>query len=229
MTRVAITTSRDGAGGVADEFAAHGLVPVILPCIAVTPGDPSATDLLRSAAATADWLLITSARAVGEVWPDGGLPEIPVAAVGDHTARAVSAAGGRVAVEGRAGAARLLERLGPLAGRTVVYPHASKADPEVIDRLQAAGAVVVSGVAYRVKPIRPEDDPVDAVAFGSPSAVDGWCSARTLEGLLVGAIGPTTADALERRGYPVHAMPDRPGFGRLAAIMARHSRERSVR
>lgn len=229
MTRVAITTSRDHAAGVAGEFDARGLEPVILPCIEVMPGDPDTIERLRSAAGGADWLLVTSARSIHRIWPDGAMPGVSVAAVGGGTARAVASAGGRVQAEGRAGAAGLVEQLGSLDGRTVVYPHASKADRLVMDRLRAAGAVVVSGAAYRVQPIRPENDPVDAVAFGSPSAVEGWCSARALDGLLVGAIGHTTANALERRGFPAHAVPDRPGFGRLAAIMARHSRERSAR
>lgn len=230
MTRLAITTSRDLAARAATAFAAHEFEPVILPCIEVTPGEPQVLAHLRRQARRADWLLVTSARTVAAMWPRGGMPAAAVAAVGGHTAAAVARAGGRVQLQGRSGGYDLIDRLGrTLEGRRVVFPHASGADPAIIGLLEATAEAVVHGVAYRVDPIAPEATPVDAVAFASPSAVEGWLSARSLDDLLIGAIGPTTARRLDGRGHPADAVPDRPGFERLAAMMAVHRSGRRVR
>lgn len=230
MTRLAITTPRDAATRAAAPFSSHGFDPVILPCIEVAPAEDRVLAHLRREAERADWLLITSTRAVSAMWPHGDMPAVAVAAVGDRTAAAVTRAGGHVRRLGRSGVDDLIDRLeGSLEGRRVAYPHSSEADRTVIDRLEAAAATVAHAIAYRVIPIPPDATPVDAVAFASPSAVEGWCSARPLDDLLIGAIGPTTARMLEGLGRPADAVPDPPGFDGLAAMMASHLSGRRAR
>lgn len=223
MSRLAITTPRDAAARAAAPFSSHGFDPVILPCIRVAPANDKVLAHLRQEAERADWILVTSARTVSAMWPQGEMPPVAVAAVGDRTAAAVTRAGGRVEQLGGSGVDGLLDRLREsLQDRRVVYPYSSEAGRTVVDRLEKVAATVAHGIAYRVIPISPETTPVDAVAFASPSAVEGWLSARPLDDLLIGAIGPTTARMLEGLGRPADAVPDRPGFAHLAAKMALH-------
>ncbi|NIQ59511.1 MAG: uroporphyrinogen-III synthase, partial [Gemmatimonadetes bacterium] len=69
-----------------------------LPCIRVEPAPDDVLRRLRDRAPSADWIVVTSRRAVEVVWPEGRIPAGPaVAAVGPSTADAVRSAGGRVA------------------------------------------------------------------------------------------------------------------------------------
>jgi uroporphyrinogen-III synthase len=219
VTRVGVTTSADRSERVADAYAARGLTPVILPCIRVESGSHAVIDGLRAASAGADLILVTSARAIEVVWPSESMPPTPVAAVGEATARAALEAGGTVSLTGLVGAYDLADRIGRGPG-TIVFPHAAGTDPGVSAVLAENGWDVIEAVAYRAEPIAPDDDPVDAVAFASPTAVAGWCSARTLDRLVVGAIGPTTAAALSGRGRPPDVIAQRPGHTSLATALA---------
>ena len=72
---------------------------------------------------------------------------------------------------------------------------------------------MIAEVAYTAVPIGPGPDPVDGAVFGSPSAVAGWLSARTLDELaVVAAMGPTTAAALEHAGRPADIVPVPPSL-----------------
>lgn len=222
MTRVAVTTTPDAAHRLSDPLREVGLEPVELPCIRTVPASDATRCFIRQAAPGADWIVVTSRRAVELIWPDGDMPPGPaVAAVGPATADAANRAGGTVRVIGRTGAEGLADLLeARVAGTTVVFPHARAADPETVRRLRDAGAVVVAAAAYDTEPISPGDDPVDAVLFGSPSAVEGWTLSRSLEGLVVGAMGETTAAALEEAGHPAEVVPAHPGFHALVSALA---------
>ena len=222
--RVAITTSAEAAPRVAAAFADYGFTPVHLPCIEVEAAAPEVLARLREEAGSADWLLLTSARAVAVVWPQGGMPPTPAAVVGGGTARAVVAAGGSVALEGEAGVDDLLSRLEAAdAGGRLVFPHAAGTRRATLEQLDAAGWRLTAVVAYETIPVPPGDDPVEAAAFASPSAVQGWFAARDLDGLLVGAIGATTTASLAARGRPPDVTPERPGYQRLAEAMAAYA------
>jgi uroporphyrinogen-III synthase len=152
-----------------------------------------------------------------------------VAAVGDATARALAAAGWRVDVVGRGpGAVALaatLSAAADLAGARVLFPAASRAADGLASALAEAGAHVHRVDAYRTVARGP--DPalvrrdlaagVDVLTFASPSAVEALAAsldalpgrntagptaglAGALAGCAVAAIGPTTAEALTRRG-----------------------------
>lgn len=230
MTRVAVTTTPDAAHRLSDPLREVGLEPVELPCIRTVPASDETRCFIRQAAPGADWIVVTSRRAVELMWPEGDMPPGPaVAAVGPATADAVVRAGGSVSVVGGGGAARLADLIeSRVPGATVVFPHARAADPDTITRLQEAGADVVAAPAYDTEPIPPGDDQVDAVLFGSPSAVEGWMMSRSLDGLIIGAMGETTAAALEEAGHPAEVVPAHPGFHALVSALADHlaSRER---
>lgn len=225
---VAITTDEGSAGRVSALFRIKGLEPVPLPCIGVEAAPDIVCDRAREAAASADLLIVTSARTIGVLWPDGGMPGVPVAAVGPATARAVREAGGVVAVEGRGGSQALVEALGTVRGRVVVFPHAAGASAHTAERLAARGAVVDAHSVYRTRPIPPGDASVDSVAFASPSAVEGWLLARSLDGLIVASVGETTASYLEGRGHRSDVVPTRPTFPSLADALAGRMIERST-
>jgi uroporphyrinogen-III synthase len=171
VTRVAVTTERGGAQRIGDAVIEAGLEPVYLPCIFTEVSPPEVLDPMRAASAAADWVICTSQRAVGAMWPAGGMPSHPkVAAVGAATARAVTIAGGRVEVTGTGGAAALRQLLrGRLAGSTVVFPHARAADQATVEMLLSEAGTVVAGPAYDTVPMGPGADPVER-PYGPPAA-----------------------------------------------------------
>ena len=229
ILRVAVTTTADTAHRVAYLLRSDRLEPVMLPCIRIVVAPPEVLQRVRSATPNADWIVVTSPRAVHVTWPDGGMPEVPVAAVGPATGSAARRAGGRVEVTGNAGAASLLEALRPLvAGKRVAFPHARIADPATVAGLRAAGAEVMAESVYETVPIAPAEGPVDVVIFGSPSAVEGWCRSRQLDGLVVAATGETTTSALIDRGRYPDVVPDRPGFKHLVTALTHHLGERTL-
>lgn len=221
MPRVAITTTADRASTLSERALAHGLEPVILPCIEVLRAPHHLLERARAATSQADWLVVASARAVTSVWPDGGIPDVAVAAVGRHTAAAVEAAGGRVELVGDGGAADLVNRLAPaVAGRSAVFAHGSGTDRSLVDALKRSAGAVTALAVYETRPIAPGPAPVDAVMFGSPSAVDGWCRSRSLDDLVLAAIGKATEKALVGRGRQAQVVPPHPEFDALVALLA---------
>ncbi|MGH8937133.1 MAG: uroporphyrinogen-III synthase [Acidimicrobiia bacterium] len=222
--RVAVTTAADRAGALAAALTGEGLEPVELPCIRVEEASSAVLRRAREAAERADLLLLTSMRSIEILWPEAGFPRTEVAAVGGGTAERARSRGGRVVASGTGGAARLIGML-DLAGKTVAYPHADGTDRGVLTALQARAGRVVALPIYRTAPIGPAGDPVDGAAFASPSAVQGWTMTRSLTGLVVGAIGPTTAAALEARDRAPDVVAFPPSFESLARELARHLEE----
>lgn len=215
MTRVAVTTAEDRQDRVAGLMRSVGLVPVRLPCIEIVAADREVLDAARDAAASADAIVLTSSRTVGVLWPEG-MPRVPVWAVGSATAGAVRRAGGTVKHVGDAGARSLVAAMPPMPGHTVAFPHADGTDDGVIEGLGGRVGQIVSHAVYRAEPTAPAADAVEAVAFLSPSAVTGWMSVRDLDGIVVGAIGATTAAALVDRGIDVAVVPPTPDLVQLA-------------
>lgn len=221
MVKVAVTTTSDAAPKLSRALASVGLEPVPLPCIRVLPGAPDELARLRGAARDADWLLLMSPRAVHTLWPNGGMPPTPAACVGPTTAGTCEAAGGNPVVVGTAGAEGLVDEIAEtIAGRLVFFPHAAASDQRILDRLRSI-CVLTEGAAYRTETITPEDTRVEAVVFTSPSTVRGWLSARPLDGLVVAALGTTTATELRSHGYEPQVMPPTPDVVELAHGLAR--------
>lgn len=227
--RLALTSTADRSASLAPLVSDHDLEPVSLPCIEFAPGDRSVVDDARLRSSRCDWLVITSTRTVSTLWPQGDMPEVPVAAVGPAAAAAVRAAGGTPRLVGTAGSEELLALMtSKVSGQAVFFPHAADADLSGLRSLQTAGAGVDSLAVYDVRPIPPGDEPVDAVIFGSPTAVAGWFLARTTAGLRVGAIGATTAAALGERRVAAESVPGTPSFEQLIEIVAADMRDRST-
>lgn len=219
--RLALTTTRDRATGLVAGVEAFGFEAVLLPCIEVVPADGGTLEAARASAASSDLLVVTSPRVVTVLWPDGGMPDVPVAAVGASTAYAVEAAGGEVAVVGDAGADSLLDGLGDsIAGATVLLAQSANSHPSTRRRLENMGAAVAAVAIYDTRPIPPGPEPVDVVTFASPSAVEGWALSRAFDGVVLAAIGATTAAALTAAGHPPHVVPSRPDFTLLIEAVA---------
>jgi uroporphyrinogen-III synthase len=218
MTRVALTTDRFFEA--AASYTHVGLVPVSLPCIRFEPVTDARIAAARASAIDADLLLITSSRVVDLLWSRGGMPNVEVAAVGPSTADAVLEAGGRVGVVGDAGLGRLIDLTGDRLNRgRVMIAHAAGSDPTAMTRLRAIVAELDEHVVYRMVPVGPKILPVDAVAFASPSAVGGWGLTRTLDNVVVGAIGETTAHAVSQIREP-DIVADSPSHSSLARGIA---------
>jgi len=218
VNRVAVTTDR--FDDVAGCFVEVGLEPVELPCIEVEPVSPDQLAETRDLTSRADVLIVTSPRVVSLLWPHGGMPDVDTAAVGPSTAAAVARAGGRVSLTGEAGLAGLADlALDRLDGRRVVVAHAAGSDPAGLSQLRANAPDLEERVVYRSVPMAPETVEIDAVAFASPSAVEGWVLARDLEDVVVGAIGATTADAIARHRAPdvIAATPSYPALAESIA------------
>lgn len=218
---VGVTSPADGFVRYEIALKSHGLSAVRTPTVKIVPAEDGILDQLRLAAERADVLFVTSERTIRFLWPDGSMPPVPVAAVGATTARAVRDAGGHVSRVGIAGSAALLDDITQLVdGKKVVYPRASGAHPMAITRLSLVAESVVSEIVYSAVPVAPPSDPVDAVTFASPSAVQGWLLSRNLTGIAVAAIGPTTAAALRDHGSAPDAVASVPSAAALATAIS---------
>ncbi|NQV05922.1 uroporphyrinogen-III synthase [bacterium] len=217
--RVGITTSADRLERVSEPFLRAGLDPVLLPCVRIEPMPPAALAGARRSVGEAAVLLLGSVRALDVLWPEGQPPPVPVIAVGGATAAAVRERGGSVEFTGSGGLHEVADEA-DLDGRAVVFPHSAGTDRSALHRIAQRASSLSAPVVYAAVPLPPDDGEVDAVAFGSPSAVRGWLMARNLEHTLVGAIGATTTGYLESRGVRVDCISPRPDFDALAAAMA---------
>jgi uroporphyrinogen-III synthase len=224
MTRVAITSDRFESAEV--PFRRAGLEPVALPCIRIEPAGADVLSEARKAAVGCDLLLITSARTVALLWPES-MPSSPVAAVGERTAAAVRARGGRLVLSGREGLAEVVQRVGAkLETSGVVFPHGggSSMDPvtsvqEALEALRQKAVQLTEFEVYRTTSVAPGADSVSAVAFSSPSAVAGWRLSRSFDSLVIGVIGSTTRLAVSAHRPPEVVAPE-PSHHALARAMA---------
>jgi uroporphyrinogen-III synthase len=128
----------------------------------------------------------------------------------------------------------MTERPGPLAGRRVLVTRTRDQAEGLVDRLQAAGAsVALVPLITTVPTADPEAiaraaaevagaPPPQWVAFTSATAVRlvvGAAGVAALAGLLVAAVGPSTAAALEAEGVAVDLVPSEHDADGLAAAM----------
>ena len=240
---IAVTRADDGDDPLTRQLEASGATVLAWPTLAFEPpADPAPLDAALADPTAWDWIVFTSARAVGPVTnrvrAPGGGPWPRVAAVGAATARALEAAGWAPNVVGEAGADALAARLADeaaLEGARVLFPAASRARDALAVALEAAGAFVTRVEAYRTV-LRPPDGAqvgadleagVDAVAFASPSAVEALAPAlrqialdRWRRTVLV-AIGPTTAAAVgEQPGWPRPIVADDTSFEGMVRALA---------
>jgi uroporphyrinogen-III synthase len=127
-------------------------------------------------------------------------------------------------------------RLGP--GDAVLLVRAAEARDVLPRELAAAGARVTIAPAYRTALVREGAERalallaarrIDAVTFTSSSTVRGFAAlvapddpARLLDGVVVAAIGPITADTASEHGLRVRVMPHEYTVPALAAAIVDH-------
>jgi len=232
---ILVTRDEPEGGPLSSALEALGATVVRVPVLeTLPPEDPD--ELAREAQRLADydWVLFTSARAVGavarEAPANGRAPR--VAAVGEGTARAVRDAGWEPEVVGTGGGEALVAELrarAELEGRLVLFPAADRARRETVRRLEEAGASVRVVTAYRTVAragaaaalaAALARGNLDAAVFTSPSAVEALEDAGGLA-LRFAAAGDATREALEAAGARRVVTVERPGFDDLARALAR--------
>jgi len=244
----AVVVTRTTGGG--DELSARlrelGLEVRELPAIELgPPADLRPLDAALRELERYHWVAFASAAAVERVLSRldemglarSALAGRSLAAVGPATAERLRA---RLRapdlVPGEASGAALAAALAPaVGGRRVLLPRAAEGRPELADGLVAAGAELTAVEAYRTVPVSAERlaplagwlraGEVAAVAFASPSAVRAVAAAMgadpaPLAAVLLAAIGPTTAGALEEAGLPVGLVAARATGADLAQAIA---------
>ncbi len=221
VPRVAVTASVEASAGMAAELVAVGLRPVALPCVRIQQADEADLARARAAVEEADLVVLTSSRAFDVLWPQGPIPDTPIAMLTAAGASRVEERGGRVAHIGTGNrsdfTAYLMRRA---AGMRIAYPHDEGVDPRIIVSAADAAAELVSVAVYGWVPLAPAADPVEAVVFESSPAVEGWMEVRDLVGIVVAAISPATAAALRRYGRGPDVLVRRPHFEILAETLA---------
>lgn len=210
-----------------------------LPTTRIVPAlDPSTLDraihrLAQSAGAAPvyDWIVFTSANAVQftfermlELGYDARiLPGVRLGAVGKATAQALAGYHLRADfVPSRFSGLDWAAEVDDLSGRRVLLPRSEIAPPDLVQALQARGALVETAIAYSVAAAEPDpqvmdelvNGRLDVVVFFSPSAVRGLLSMlqtmverdqalAILSRMTTACVGPTTARAAEQAGVRV--------------------------
>jgi len=248
--RVLVTRPRPQAGRLAALLEAYGAEVVTLPTIRIEPPEDWAPlDAAIRALGTFRWVVFTSVNGVaafrerlGRAGLDArSLAGRQVAAIGPETADALRRAGiepDLVPAEFRAEG--LLEALATRLGRgdAVLLVRAAEAREVLPRELEARGIRVTVAPAYRTVLVKEgadhavallESRRLDAVTFTSSSTVRGFLvliapadARRLLDGVVVGAIGPITAETATEHGLRVSVMPREYTVPALADAIAGH-------
>jgi len=221
--RILITRARGQASALADQLAALGATPILIPTIELSPpASYCALDAALASIRSFDWLVFTSANAVDAFVARALALKLDprakrVAAIGPATARAAVAAGFTVDLTPPLSVAEsLAEALVPqAAGKSFLLVRAAVARDVVPDALAAAGAIVTVAEAYRTV-VPPDsvaelrelfaDDPPDAITFTSASTAQNLvalldaASLRLPDRCLLASIGPITSRAMRDLG-----------------------------
>jgi uroporphyrinogen-III synthase len=224
--RVVVTRAAEQSETLIQALREQGAVPMLAPMVAFAPpDDANALDSLLQGTERYDWLLLTSQnalRALQERCERLGImlaqrmSGIRIATVGPATAEAAKGASLEVeyVAATRNGAALAQELSGKIEGKRILLPRSDKANPELVEKLEASGATVNEIIAYKTIPPegkglveakRAVSEGVDAVLFFSPSAVDHLRDILGKEKFhslsrqaLFAAIGPVTEKALHK-------------------------------
>jgi uroporphyrinogen III methyltransferase/synthase len=229
--RIVVTRRPDQSSALVRALRDRGAEVLEVPAIEVVPPeDTQPLDAALSSRGRYDWIAFTSANAVLAVRDRLGALGLPsltasgprIASLGPSTTAAVRAAfpDGAVALEPAAAfrAAGLVEAFAGVggAGARVLVPASSRARDELPLGLRKLGFEVEVVEAYRtVEPpqlaesvSRCLEQGFDAVAFASPSAVEGFAGAAgsRARGLAAAVIGPSTEAVARAAGFDVRAV-----------------------
>lgn len=228
--RILVTRPADQVAALSDGLRAIGMEPVVVPTVAILP--PGSFDALDEALRSLeryDWILFTSTNGVGAFFDRAALLGIdPVsttslqwAGIGPATADAITAHGiPTVWMPSRYLSEAVADELPAHAGQRLLRIRADVASSLPAERLRARGVVVDEVVAYCTQEAPPGAtellaqawaDGIDGVIFTSASTVRGFARmaagaslGQGLDDLMIIAIGPVTAKAVEAMGWPVH-------------------------
>lgn len=247
---VVVTRQDDAADPLIAALEAHGLRTWHVPATMTVPPQDDALGRELEHLGEADWLALTSPRAVealvthpswSRAWT-ASRARVSVASVGPATTAALTHAGVAVALEGPGtGAAALVAALAAdeagLQGRRILWPRSDLADVGWTAALEEEGAQVVAPVAYSTVdvplsalgalPAAVDAGEVAALAFCSPSSARSV--ARAFHGSLatiaghaaIAVLGRTTASTIENLGGRVDVVARRPEAAVLAEDLAR--------
>jgi uroporphyrinogen III methyltransferase/synthase len=199
-----------------------------------------------------DWLLFTSLNAVkyffarlfGKNMDARDLKGLKIGVVGKATADALAAYCLKADLipekfTGEGLAASLLEQ--GVQGKKILLPRAQDAGEVLVDNLTAGGANVTVAPVY--KNIRPanqqmalrlefEEKNIDMVTFTSSSTVTNFLKMlgaenqeeldRLLDGVLLVAIGPITANTARNNGLTIHIQPEKHTIPEMVSSIIAH-------
>jgi uroporphyrinogen-III synthase len=233
--RIVVTRSRSQASELCRLLEELGGRPYEFPVINIDwPDDLGPLDAALARLDTFDWVLFTSPNGVEMFWErllqtqtdPQMITHTQVAAVGPKTAAALEKRGVAVAAVAEEfvgeGLLKTLEdRIGP--GDQILLPRANIARKQLPDTLRQIGCVVTEVDAYQTLAVTDNVDElvalfqagqIDVVTFTSSSTVKYFLKALAghdvnalLQGVLLAAIGPITAQTAADNGLQIDVMP----------------------
>ncbi|MGI4853145.1 MAG: uroporphyrinogen-III synthase [Janthinobacterium lividum] len=245
--RVLVTRAPHQASALGDALIAHGfrVVSVATIAMAAPSDDYAALEREITRLDEYDWLLFTSANAVGvfaERLEDEGVPlSCGIASIGAATSKALREAGFPVRLQAPTAVAESLAKalLPHAKGARMLLVRAEVGRDVLIEQLSAAGAEVTLAPAYQtvipsesLDRLRRELPAVDAVTFTSSSSVDNFFALLDATGLtlppelVLASIGPVTSATLHEHGYKAHIESREPSVASLASAVATALRSR---
>jgi len=226
--RVVLTRPEEKDAELKSLLAAAGVEAVSVPVVAYVRLEEGYRALEAALGEPWDWVVLTSpeaARYFIGAWYLAGAPAVPLAAIGATTRRLLEGQGMEVAFGPSRAEGRVLAEELPGSGR-VLWPTSARSGDALSRRLEARGFVVRRIEVYTLEARMPtprERELVggaDAVAFGSPSAVEAWVAAG-LPRLPAACVGRGTAERAEALGFAPVRYPEAPGLsGWVEAIRA---------
>lgn len=230
MKTALVTRAVDDAPRLCEALHASGWTVRHLPLLQRVPAPELAQQLAD--APPADVLLLTSPATAELVAAALTASPSCIAAVGPRTAAVARGAGLRVdVVPAVSDGAHLIEALGDLDQRVVLYPGAEKRTPSTGRALRAAGAIVHDLVAYtNIEPTHDTPTVLAALAGVSVAPLLSSSAAERLARVLrdhdlpplpAVAIGPSTAETAKRVGLPLLATSEEATIASLVACCDR--------
>jgi len=247
--RVLVTRARHQALETCRLLERLGAETVAMPTIEIRTLDPEPLCQALSAAASIDFLVLTSANAVEPLraalarlgLDSRALAGTSVCAIGPGTAQALASIGLRadlVPTDHRAEGLLELLPAERVAGRRVLVPRAAVAREILPVTLEQRGARVELVPVYETILPPPERTAlgvealeageVDVLTFTSASTVENFAAivgprlGELTRGRLVAAIGPVTREACTAAGLPVDVMPSSYTLGAMVEALVSH-------
>ena len=247
--RIVVTRAIEQARELKERLESMGAVVLLLPAVSFSePADTTELDRAIRSLETFDWVLFTSANAVRffanrcrKLGVASGENEKPrFAAVGPATASAAIAEGFAIDFVAREflGIALAREMGAALYGKRALLPRSERAARDLPEALRAAGAEITEVIAYHTHGVGAAEPGVmdavrearvDVVSFFSPSAVEnlrGELGAEAFSRLgtkaALAAVGPVTAEALRKAGFPAAIEPVEATAESMAAAIQKY-------